>query len=182
MTIVAVRARALRALALAGVVGLSLLASACGDSSGAKVAQVGTAQTTTTGAISSRNGKLEVGVRYAACMRQHGVPEFADPDTSGTFRTLIPRNSPKFKAAERTCQHLLAQRRLAESAGTGDVPAGRACLRQVHARARRTEFPRSAQGPDGGPEFPEIGPSTPQFKAAQRACHELLPGSPTGAP
>jgi hypothetical protein len=34
---------ALRALALAGVVGLSLLASACGDSSGgAKVAQVGT--------------------------------------------------------------------------------------------------------------------------------------------
>jgi hypothetical protein len=32
------RRAALRALALAGVVGLSLLASACGDSSGAKVA------------------------------------------------------------------------------------------------------------------------------------------------
>jgi hypothetical protein len=170
------------ALAIAGVVSLSLLAAGCGGgSSGAKVAQVGTAQTTTTGGISSRDGKLEAMVRYAACMRQHGVPKFPDPDTSGTIQALIRRNSPKFKAAERTCQHLLPQPSPQQQATyLQDALAYAKCMRGHGAPS----FPDPYKAPDGGPEFPEIrvNDSSPQFKAAQRACHELLPGSPTGAP
>jgi hypothetical protein len=169
-------------LLVAMTAGLAVVAAGCGGgSSGAKVAQVGTAQTTTTGAISSRDGKLEAGVRYAACMRQHGVPDFPDPDTSGTINASIPRNSPKFKAAERTCQHLLPGPSPQEQATyLQDALAYAKCMRGHGAPS----FPDPHKGPDGGPEFPEIGPpdSSPHFKAAQRACHELLPGSPTGAP
>jgi hypothetical protein len=49
------------------------------------------------------------------------------------------------------------------------------------------KFPDPTAAADGGPDFGEIGassgvnPSSPRFKAAQKACHELLPGSPFGA-
>jgi hypothetical protein len=57
-------------------------------------------------------------VRYAQCMRAHGVPNFPDPDTTGggvgqhagmgfdTNGTGIDMNSPQFQSANHACQHL----------------------------------------------------------------------------
>src|SRR5215831_18117341 len=111
------RRAALLALAFAGVVALSLLATACGGhSSGAMVAQTGSTQATTTsssgsGSPSDRRGIL---VAFSACMRKHGLPNFPDPKavghgyglTIGSENGLDP-SSPQFKNAQQACKKLL---------------------------------------------------------------------------
>jgi hypothetical protein len=174
--------RAAVALALAALASLALATAGCGSgSSGSGVAQ---APTTSSETQPSQSGKSQDGgstpgnaAAYSACMRRNGVPKFPDPDASGTIHASIPRNSPKFKAADRTCQHLLPQPSPQEQATyLQDALAYAKCMRGHGAPT----FPDPYKAPDGGPEFPEIGvnQSSPQFKAAQRACHELLPGSP----
>jgi hypothetical protein len=179
-------------LALVGVVGLSLLAAGCGGTSGAseaKVAQVGSTQTTTTAAFSSRSDKLAAAVAYSACMRKHGVPWFPDPQGSGDtqFSHGVRKNSPQFKTAERACAELLPNGGIEnpqeQALHLREMLAYAVCMRG-HGVPR---FPDPHAAPDGTPDFGEIGPSTgvdlnsPQVKAAQQACHHLLPGSPTGA-
>src|SRR5215471_10039922 len=109
---------ALHALALAGVVGLSLLASACGHSSGgAKVAQAGTNSSAKGSGSSDASGKGDPRA-YAACMRSHGVGNFPDPDSNGRIKITSGRDangqpigvdvsSPRFKTAQKACQKLL---------------------------------------------------------------------------
>jgi hypothetical protein len=91
--------RALRGLAVAGAIGLSLLASACG-SSGVKVAQVGTS-----GGTNPRPQPQT----FSACMRRHGITKFPDPNSQGRFPErpagFDPR-SPSFEAARTACQPL----------------------------------------------------------------------------
>ena len=44
-------------------------------------------------------------VQFAACVRAHGVPDFPDPDTAGTFHLVnINTNSPAFTTATQKCQ------------------------------------------------------------------------------
>ena len=54
---------------------------------------------------------LAQAVKYAACMRSHGVSNFPDPTSSnggiGFESTGIDRNSPQYLAASKTCQPLL---------------------------------------------------------------------------
>ena len=77
-----------RMLGLAAVMGLSVMAAACGSgSSGAKVAQVGTTSGPKgSGSEGSSNGGIEIG---------------PDPNSN------VNPNSPQLKAAENSCQHLL---------------------------------------------------------------------------
>ena len=63
-------------------------------------------------------------LKYAACMRRHGVPDFPDPaeknggvgfqissstkrGPNGTTSTGIDPNAPQFKAAQQACQSLM---------------------------------------------------------------------------
>lgn len=47
-------------------------------------------------------------VRFAACMRSHGVANFPDPTTSPrAFKTALSTKSPAFASAETNCRHLL---------------------------------------------------------------------------
>src|SRR5512133_3480676 len=101
---------AYRGLALVAVIGLSLLAAACGGgSSGAKVAQVGTTSSTKGSGSSSASGSGNP-TAYSACMRSHGVPNFPDPDSKGRIKvtsgvdanghkTGVDTNSPQFARA-----------------------------------------------------------------------------------
>src|SRR5262249_30724118 len=106
----------LRALAIGGVVGLSLLVSACGSSSGAKVAQLGTTSSSKPSGSSSASGSG--GARaYSACMRSHGVPNFPDPDSQGRLLITggtdsngqigVDMNSRRARAAEEACRKFL---------------------------------------------------------------------------
>ncbi|MGH3714023.1 MAG: hypothetical protein ACRDT4_11270 [Micromonosporaceae bacterium] len=50
-------------------------------------------------------------LKYAQCMREHGVPKFPDPDDDGRMQINsdqlgMPPDDPRFKAAEKECAKL----------------------------------------------------------------------------
>jgi hypothetical protein len=168
------------ALALALVGGLALLASACGGSSGANVAQAGTSTVPTpAGASDDPNA-------YSKCMRRHGVTNFPDSDGSRIrLSPTIDQRSQAFQAAARACRGL---------APTPDPPAQRA-----QQQAQLLAFARCMRS-HGVPNFPDptadgqlnlgrishgrrvgVDSNTPQFRSAQHACQRLAPGG-SGAP
>jgi hypothetical protein len=54
-------------------------------------------------------GATSQGLKFSACMRSHGVPDFPDPAANGSF-TLPPGanpESPQWQHAERACQSLM---------------------------------------------------------------------------
>jgi hypothetical protein len=56
----------------------------------------------------------QAALRFAQCMRSHGVSNFPDPQLGGGHVTIrgqtpIDLNSPAFKAAQQACQPLAAQ-------------------------------------------------------------------------
>lgn len=50
-------------------------------------------------------------LKYAKCMRAHGIKKFPDPNKDGGIQIStgpgLDPNSPRFKAADKTCKHLL---------------------------------------------------------------------------
>ncbi len=51
---------------------------------------------------------LQAAVRFADCMRSHGVSDFPDPTAAPRqFKNALETKSPAFHSAERTCGHLL---------------------------------------------------------------------------
>jgi hypothetical protein len=183
----------LLAPALAGVVGLGLFASACGNSAGSGLAQLDSTQTTTSspdaggsGSPRDRRGAL---VAFAACMRQHGVPSFPDPKAVGrgyrlTFGTEngIDVSSPGFKNAQKACKKLLPG---------GGTPSRQEQERQLREALEYARCMRSHGMPDypdptvsgdggivvgGGPKS-SADPDSPRFNAAEKASRRLLPGA-----
>ncbi len=164
------------------MVGLALLAAACGGSSSQGVAHVGTAPTTT-GGSSSGNAAA-----YSACMREHGVPKFPDPQAGAdggiNLGELGPwARSPQFKAAANACKRLLrpggsgpSPRQLAEALGLALQYAK--CIR-AHGEPNFPDPKLNEQG--NGLEFDfdngQVNEDSPQFKAAQRACIALGRGA-----
>jgi hypothetical protein len=176
---------AFRGLALVAVVGLSMLAAACGGGSpSGKVAQVGTTGSTKdsgssnasgSGSASDRRGAL---VAFSACMRKHGVPNFPDPKAVGHGYGLTIddeiANSPQFKNAQQVCKKLLPN---------GGRPSAQEQAKQLQEALRYAscirahgmpDYPDPKAMSDGGIEMGEA-PDSPQFKIAQKACQHLAP-------
>jgi hypothetical protein len=159
--------RTLRGLAVAGAIGLSLFASACGSSS-AKVAQVGTGSGTNAGP------HLQT---FSACMRSHGVPTFPDANTEGSIHAAgIDETSPAFRTAYHSCQGLLqGRRRPVHAQSTPEsqrqLLAFAKCLRSHGV----PKFPDPIFHPDGRLEIgvPQ-DPNSPSFIAAANACRDKL--------
>jgi hypothetical protein len=173
-----------RGLALVAVVGLSMLAAACGGGSpSGKVAQVGTTGSTKgsgssnasgSGSPSDRRGAL---VAFSACMRKHGVPNFPDPKAVGHGYGLTlgneMANSPQFKNAQQVCKKLLPN---------GGTPTAQEQAKQLQEALKYAACIRAHGMPDypdpkvhdGGIEMGEA-PDSPQFKTAQKACQHLAP-------
>jgi hypothetical protein len=151
-----------------------LLAAGCGDDS------ADDGSDTASGA--SADSEL---VRYAACMRENGVPNFPDPvdgELALHAGADLDPNSPEFQAAQEACQ---------DQAPAG-LQAGGAPDQDTQAQILRfAECMRE----NGVPDFPDpsfqgggvvmggadIDPNSPQFQAAQQACGDLLSGL-EGAP
>jgi hypothetical protein len=178
-------------LALVAVVGLSMLAAACGGggSPGAKVAQVGTTSSTKGSGSSSGSGSGNP-TAYSACMRSHGVPNFPDPDSKGRIKvtsgvsangqkTGVDVNSPQFDRARKACDNLLPN---------GGRPTA---AQQQQEQQQMLKFAQCMRA-HGVSKFPDpkaggafslgtksgVDPNTPQFKAAQQTCQKVVPGSP----
>jgi len=182
-------------LLVVALVGAGLLAAACGGgSSPPGVASLGTSSTTTTvPAAQSTNNASDYNdaLAYSGCMRSHGVQNFPDPDTSGNFLNKhgdingqqVDINSPQYAAAQKDCQHLLAN-------GGQLTPAEQQqALSQAlkYVQCIRTHgvptMPDPIATPGGVANHlpPGLSFQSPQFLAAQQACRSLQPGG-GGAP
>jgi hypothetical protein len=171
------------AVAAAGLLAVGAGACADGGDDAAKVASVGGTTTTTgnNGGSANNGGKPgEQALKFAKCMREHGV-DVPDPKVgaNGTVEFGIRGNpnDPKFKEAQKTCQETTGG-----PFGTGQGPADprfqeaalkfSKCMRE-HGVSKFPDPQASGGlliGPDSG-----VDPSSPTFKAAQKACEDVLP-------
>ncbi len=91
-----------------------LLVACGGSSSGPRAAHVGGAASSIAGSGSISGGSVGPGspdfvtqlLKYAACVREHGVPNFPDPTASGGIRVPADLSSPALVAAQATCHKL----------------------------------------------------------------------------
>ena len=169
-----------------GLVGLSLLVSACGGSPGSQVARLGS----TTTNISNTNSQPAVPARqrgavaFSRCIRSHGVPNFPDPDSNGSLPAgakQIARDNPRFQPAQAACHDLLPNSAL---------PTGRPSqpeLRKLEGDALRFSRCMRAHGVPTWPDYTirggipifdlhqtSIDPNSTQIVASQASCQSLL--------
>jgi hypothetical protein len=171
-----------RAGALIVAAAVAVLATACGGSAPPSVSAPTYAQV----------------LALAQCMRSHGVPNFPDPDTSGSY-TLTPNgsiggaggssvdiDSSQAQAAYGDCRHVLPG---APSISQLEQLEQQEQQRQEQALPQLLKYSQCMRS-HGVPNFPDLGqsdpsaapgngpalnPSSPQFQAASTACQHLLP-------
>jgi len=124
------------------------------------------------------------GVRYADCMRFHGVPNFPDPSVGGGFplRTSgINQQSPAFLSAQRGCANLQpggnSQPSPISAAQQAGMVANARCIRKHGV----PNFPDPTFGPGGeGAGVAYVGnASAPAFQRAVKTCAHVgtpIPG------
>jgi hypothetical protein len=157
----------------------ALALAACGSSSGS----------------GSKGSAADDALKFARCMREHGIENFPDPNVAGggakfTFRSKGPgQGGPSLQtmqAAQSACRHFRAadlpkltpQEKVAREE---QVRKFAKCMREhgVDVQASTAEggmlMKIQAGKASGGPN-----PESPAFQAAQKACQGLLPGKGPG--
>jgi hypothetical protein len=161
--------------------GLVLLASACGGGS----ATSPPAATSPSAGSSDHQHALE----YTSCMRSHGLPNFPDPNSDGTFSGLaqqgIGPNSPQFQKANAACQSLYgpAQNSSQQAQAAATDLKYSVCMRS-HGDVGFPD-PDSQGGFSGGGSNSGGGsssssaedPDNPVFQAANKKCQSILGAS-----
>jgi hypothetical protein len=165
------------------VAGLVLMTTACSSRSATR--GVATLTAPSTGASSPAAAATPDAMKYAQCMRAHGVPDFPDPVNGGfqinntTPGSDLDPSSPKFTAADTACKAFSPEHRAAS--GTVDPQLQAEALK--YAACMRSH---------GAPSYPDpvfvggsiretvragsgLDPASPQFIAAQTACQSLQP-------
>jgi hypothetical protein len=181
--------RSLGALFVLGTVGLLL--AACGGAPGPGVASIGSTTTTTT-ALGTGNPSPFQGINqeynyvlsYAECMRTHGVPNFPDPVRSSrgiSFNPTADSDSPQFSSANNSCKHLLPDNGGMPTAAqiaaeTTKLLEWAHCMR-THGLPNFPDPKIISNSREFGVQLPGIDPSSPQFRAAQKACGGAFGGA-----
>jgi hypothetical protein len=63
----------------------------------------------TSGTPQQSSQKIAAEVKWARCMRSHGLPSFPDPNNQGAFaRSKFDENTPAFQSASTACQSLMS--------------------------------------------------------------------------
>ncbi len=181
----------MRKMWVAPVVGLALWTTGCsGRPATPSVATLSAASTTKSPVADVKPDAM----KYAQCMRAHGIPDFPDPVNGGfQINNTNPNSdldpgSPTFVAADTACKALSPEGHA--TGGTVDPQlqaqalAYAACIRShgvpsypdpVFVGGSIRETVRAGSGAD---------PNAPQFIAAQNACESLQPfarGGSTGS-
>jgi hypothetical protein len=159
--------------------GLTLLAAACGGSSGSHVAQLGSTATQATASAAST--AASGAAAFSRCMRSNGVSKFPDPDSTGEIPKVALEHlgvgSARFQSAQQACRHLLPN---------GGRPPNETQVQQT--RAQGLQFSRCVRS-HGVPSFPDpdstgripdpatvgIDQGSPKFQAANQACARYRP-------
>ena len=117
--------------------------------------------------------------KFSACMREHGVPSFPDPNSQGTIQfgpaLGIDPNSPQFRSARTSCLKLLpngGQPTAAQQAQTQQKWLAFSKCMRAHGI---TDFPDPSNG--GPPNIQpggDLNPNNPRFQTAENACKAHL--------
>lgn len=202
--------RTRRRVCLAALASISLLASGCGGPKRPSVASLGTTTSNDAGSgvshgsgafslppgagvgssISTSLGRGAAGVKFTACMRSHGVPNFPDPDGQGTITITVSASlnpsSPAFQRGFAACRrlippgseagHTLSQAQQQQMKAR--VLAFAACMRS-HGVPNYPDPKFSTGGVSQGLNAKRgIDPKSPIFQAAQKTCQSQRKQSP----
>jgi hypothetical protein len=165
------------------LVGLALVAAGCGSTSAPPVATVGTTNAAAASPPPSKDPMAQA-VRYAACIRSHGLPNFPDPQRSSqdghqTIRIHTPDdlNSGQARTAEKVCSTFLP-------GGFSSTPAQTAQTLThllAFARCMRDHGVPSFPDPTSTGSFPSsirrIDRLTPIFRSAANTCFPVAAGA-----
>jgi hypothetical protein len=174
---------------LAVLAGLALSLAACGNNpseTGVASLPAGTASAT---ASAGTGGDP---LKYAQCMREHGITKFPDPGADGVI-TIQPGlgldpNSEKFKAATEACKSQAPAGADPPDAKKADPQEQQRYL--AFAKCMRehgiSDYPDPATRDDGSLSLlipKDVDINSAHFKQAQQTCKSLLPngGQPPGA-
>jgi hypothetical protein len=167
--------------AMAGLLtAVALVAGACAgsDHPGKTVASVAAEAGSTSAATPAATGMGDP-LAFAKCMRENGLPDFADPKPGvGISADVV--NSPQFKAAESHCKQFMG----ALQGG----PDGAVTPKDQWSSADKLKYAQCMRQ-NGVPKFPDpdanggfiflegggIDPRSPQFKKAEAACAKYQP-------
>ncbi|MFF8957869.1 hypothetical protein [Streptomyces sp. NPDC014894] len=160
----------------AAITVLSLTAVACGDSDSGDV-ETKPADSAATGAA-DRSAAL---VKYAQCMRDNGVAEFPDP-VDGRLRLQVQRGGPldpensTYKTALAACKSQEPPGLAAGSGAGSDREKALlkfvSCMRENGVKA----FPDPVDGRIQLNRGPGLDPESAEFKKAEEACRQHMPG------
>ena len=180
---------------LVSAASVAVLAAACSSASTTPTiaATTGTSATssssTSSGASSTAvsSGTYQKSVAYAACMRQHGVPNFPDPLPNGGFEISTDvtggtngQVSPQYAAAVNACASLL--------------PSGSPSAQQQKKTLSELLKVSACMRTHGFPSFPDptvsndgtylhivgFDRNSPQFQSALATCTQSAAGSTQG--
>jgi hypothetical protein len=159
---------------------LALGPAACART-GTKDAQVASAQTAKPKASASAGAEPshdpDAPLKFARCMRDHGISWFPDPN-SGKTSIMIPKgqDSSKFEAAQEACKQYMPNGGEMPKPSAEDLERARnmaKCMRENGI----PNFPDP--NPDGGisidPKKLGAGPDDPLWKKAEKACSQYAP-------
>lgn len=102
--------RPLAALAMVTLIGAGCSkgpAHTDGATAGNTATATGNTGTTTTGNTATTSAdKREQGIKFAECVRGHGVPDFPDPNASGDFEYMVSVTLEVWTKAVDACKDL----------------------------------------------------------------------------
>jgi hypothetical protein len=191
-----------------------LVLAACGRAPQSGVASLGSSTTTTAQPASSGTGGVASGgvagntgngapgassntvtvmaggnfadmLKFAQCMRSHGVIDFPGPSSNGTIVvSATVSQSPPYAAADETCRKLLPNGGIPTAAQRAQSLAQ---LLKVSVCMRAhgiSDFPDPTSNGIRIPIRPgmpgDLDPNNPRFQAAEKACQRFQPGQPVG--
>jgi hypothetical protein len=169
------------------VIGLALATAACGGGSPrASVARVGTTTTALrAGSAAADRPSNRQFVRYAGCMRSHGVLNFPDDPASPAIRALKvsgATSSPEFQAAAQACDkyaHHGTPSPQITSQDQADYLKAASCMRN-HGIAGFPD-PVFSSGTVNFPIPQDMNTNSTQFRRAREVCEDFIPpGLPYG--
>lgn len=179
-----------------GALAAALLIAACGGSHGPSGG-------TATNAAAAHADEI----KFAQCMRTHGISDFPDPSQNGgtniTARPgksgggtitvnghAIKESGVAFNSASKACQHLQPQGPPVTAAQLASVRRGALKMARCMRAHGVPNFPdpQVSTGPGGrgiaigihtkaGSGGPRFNPQSPAFKAAQKVCMPLMSGA-----
>jgi hypothetical protein len=141
------------------------------------IAACGSSGNAGTAALSDNSAPL----RFATCMRAHGVPTFPDPSASGQIAiSLALAQSPAFQTAQQACKKFAPKGGAPQSMSASQRRAALAFAECMRAHGQ-PDFPDPILSANGAPRVlalrgmlfalgPGMDPKSPAFRQAATAC------------